>query len=162
MLRSDKIKLMKKVLESSSDILSTACIIDVAIGCDLSTRMKLLIPKGRDSVSKASNKVLAKWIMDLFHPFQLPHTHLLDQNFCTAGEKLTRTKKKKKTGGSLVFSLAEQFMNLRDKIDRKVIVSRQNDENPLSKWMCKLTDAQRDRTFLVNRIPTDPNWCVGI
>jgi len=157
MLRSDKTKLIKQVLENSSDILSTACIVDVAIGCDLSTRMKQLIPKSRDSISKATNKVLAKWILDLFDPFQLLHTHLLDQNFCTAGEKLTRTKKKKKTGGSLVLSLAEQFVNLRDKIDRKVIVSRQNDENPLSKWMCKLSDAQRDRTFSVERIPTDPN-----
>ena len=33
----------------------------------------------------------------------------------------------------------------------------QNDENPLSKWMVKLTDAQRQRTFSIERIPADPN-----
>ena len=156
LLRKDKVDLMKKVLRNQNEVVKTAFVIDVVMNCDLSTSFKLLIPKTNNLIAKASNKNLSEMIINLFEPFELVHNYLVEEQFGKGREKLTRRKKKRKPVGT-VYLLSEGFLNLRDRIDRKVILQIQSDENPLSKWMVKLSDAQRQRTFSIERIPADPN-----
>ena len=135
LLRKDKINLIKKTVENKNEVVSTACVIDMIMNCDLSSSFEIIIPKNVASFSKQSNKLLSEIIVNLFEPFEMVHNYLVKEQFGGSCKKLTRNKKKRKPTGTVYYLLAEEFVNLRDRIDCKVILMLENDGNPLSKWM---------------------------
>jgi len=156
LLRQGKVDLMKSVITNKSELITKCYEIDVSLSCDLSTSVMMLIPKYVSVVNKASNRVLSEMIMNFFEPMEMIHKYMMEQQYGGSREKLSRSKKKRKNFGEVYF-LTENFITLRDKIDQKIVLQMQSSENPLSKWMVKLTDQQRQRTFSIDRIPTDPS-----
>ena len=131
------------------DIFEKTQLFDVAYGSDLSTQIKNKMPKSKNKINKATNPTLAKYVTDLFEPFSVLHTFMLEND--TVGRKLRSDEKK-----DSVLALAETFVNLKEKVDNRICEKMQNDSNPLSKWMVRLTDEQRERCFDRARIPVDP------
>ena len=143
LLRKDKINLIKKTVVNKNEVVSKACLIDVIMNCDLSSSFEMIIPKNVASFSKQSNKLLSEIIVNLFELFEMVHNYLVKEQFGGSCKKLTRNKKKRKPTGTVYYLLAEEFVNLRDRIDCKVILLLENDKNPLSTWMVNLSDVQR-------------------
>ena len=81
-------------------------------------------------------------------PFSVLHSYLVQNDI---GRKLHSDEKK-----DSIFALAKSFSSVRDKVENRINQMMQNDNNPLAKWMVRLSDEQRERAIDPSHVPQDP------
>ena len=151
-----KKELLKEVFAAKNEILEKSALLDMALQTSLEEHIKLIIPKKKSHINKASNEQLAGMVVSLFEPFEMLHSHLLEQeNERNAKISLRRnTANQRKRDSTLV--LAESIVELKNKVDNRVCIEKNEEANPFSRGFAKLTPAQRERIFSPQLVPDDP------
>jgi len=157
LLKDGKRKLLKKVFSLRSTIFERATLLDVANQTDLCQHFEKIIPKAKTQFSaKHSNEVLSGCIFKLFAPFEMLHVYLLEQEM----DKNERGRNvRNSTVGSRkkdeVLALSEEVMELKGKVQRRVMAVRNEERNPLKRGFLPLSLVQSERTFSKKMVPKD-------
>ena len=151
LLTAGKRKLLIRIYNLRNEIFEKLFLFDVSHSSNLEDRFRTLIPKSLNRIKKAKNEELAEVVVDLMGPFGILFQFLVENE---VGVRL-RSDGQKDT----VMALSTDMYDLKANLDKRIVEQiLQKGSNPLAKWMVKLSDAQKERTFSCDRVPADEKF----